>query len=224
MNPGRLAWLLVLPFLAPDAVAQTMVTAPNDARFTVKVRSFVDLRFTRVIRQRYDVSCGAAALGTLLKYFYGEDLGEQEIIDGILAFGDKEKIKKDGFSMLELKRYSERRGFVAKGYRIPDPSNLAKLRVPVITLVNTRGYNHFVVLKGVRQGRVFIADPAFGNISRPLAQFVVGWTNVILVLLSPDRRGDNAFTLDPMLKAPLGDQRVLLDRGLLSIRPGAGEF
>lgn len=207
---------------APVAAANVPLAGSELAQISVK--SMVDLRFKNVVRQKGDISCGAAALATLFTYFYGDKIKEQAIIKSVFKFGDKEKIKKDGFSMLELKKYGETRRYVAQGFRIPDANNLSKLRIPVITLINTRGYNHFVVIKGVKNGMVFIADPAFGNISRPLKEFAKGWKKVILVFLNREKNGDNKFALDPMLKAPIGDVRYLIDRSLGTIRPRFGEF
>lgn len=211
--------------LAGGAAANTvLIPGQGGARFNVEVKSFVDLRFKKVVRQRYDLSCGAAAMATLLNYFYGDDTNEQEIIEGIFEFGDQEKIAKAGFSMLELKKFGERAGYVSQGYRINDINALTRLDVPVLTLQNTRGYNHFVVIKGTANGQVFIADPAFGNRTQSLEDFAEGWSNVILIFLSATNSGNNTFTLDPMLKGPKGQVKWLLDRGLFNIRPGPNSF
>ena len=126
--------------------------------------------------------------------------------------------------MLELKKFSERAGYVAQGYKILDVNALTSLEIPVLTLTNTRGYNHFVVIKGIKDGQVFIADPAYGNRSESLETFEDGWNNVILAVLSSSKKGDNAFSLDPKLKAPKEQMKYLINRSLFQIRPGANEF
>lgn len=194
----------------------TLVQAP--------VKSYVELRFKNVIRQTRDVSCGAAALATLLRYFYDEPIGEEAIIEAAYEIGDPTKIRQDGFSMLELKQVGQRRGYVAQGFKIPSADDLRQLRVPVLTLINTRGYEHFVVLKGVEGDQVFIADPAYGNRSRPLEAFAEEWRHVILVLLSPDRPGQAAFTFDHSPRGRMSDIIPLLDRTLVRIGRGPGEF
>jgi hypothetical protein len=157
---------------AQAASAATLpVPVPGQALFNVRVRSFVELRFENVVRQAYDVSCGAAALATLLQYYYGEQVTEREVIEAMFEAGNKDKIRQEGFSLLEMKRFAERRGYVSRGYRIADVHRLRELTVPAISLVTVRGYAHFVVIKGVAQGQVFVADPAFGNRSRPLETF-----------------------------------------------------
>lgn len=225
MRTGRLiiAALLLGAVAFPAAAASTVPT-PGRGLFSVPVKSLAALKFKNVVRQSRDLSCGAAALSTLLNYYYGEEVSEAQVIDAMLELGDQEKIAKDGFSMLELKRFSERLGYVSAGFRIEDVNNLTKLQVPAIALVNTRGYAHFVVVKGVDQGRVFIADPAFGNRSLSIAAFDKEWSNVILVVLSETRDGSSAFILNGMAKAPSREVMLLLDRGLRTITPGPGEF
>ncbi|MDX1540049.1 MAG: C39 family peptidase [Geminicoccaceae bacterium] len=189
------------------------------------VKSYVELRFKNVIRQTRDVSCGAAALATLLHYYYGDQaVGENAIIEAAFEIGDEAKIRQDGFSMLELKRVGQQHGYVAQGFKIADVEDLRQLRVPVLTLVNTRGYEHFVVLKGIEGDQVFIADPAFGNRARPIEVFAEEWRNVILVLLSPDRPGQDAFAYDHGPRGRMSDLIPLLDRTLVTIRRSGGEF
>lgn len=224
MNLRLLAASVILVGVLCTPAWATQFMVPGQTLLNVPVRSIVELRFKNVVRQTQDISCGAAAVATLLKFYYAEPVTEQEAIDTMLTLGDKEKIEKEGFSLLEMKRFAEQRGYVSAGYRIKDVERLGKLKVPAITLVNVRGYAHFVVIKGVADGQVFIADPAFGNRSRPIESFAGEWNNVVLLVLHETRPGQSAFTLDPSLKAPASDVMLLLDRGLRSIAPGAGEF
>lgn len=227
MSRRQLALLAVLAVcLAAPARATEVPTPTGQAGqlLNVSVHTLIDLRFKNVVRQAYDVSCGAAALATLLKYYYGQDTTEQDLINSMLALGDAEKIKKDGFSMLELKRQGEKLGYVVGGFRLADVDKLAYLKVPAITLIKTRGYNHFVVLKGVAQGTVFIADPAFGNRSMSLDQFGSVWDRVILVFVSPTRTGSNNFAYDGTVRAPVGDVKLLISTYPLLLQPGAGEM
>jgi predicted double-glycine peptidase len=225
MMRGPAIALLGLLFAASSAQAGNLVPAtPGGAIFRVPVKSLVDLRFVRVIRQSQDLSCGAAALATLLKHFYGEEIGENDVLEGAAGIGDREKIARDGFSMLELKHFSEQRGYVSAGFRVADVNELSNLKIPVITLVNTRGYAHFVVLKGVIDGKVLIADPAFGNRSRPLEAFAGEWRNVVLAVVSEKLAGDAAFRTHTTVSARANELRSLLDFGLRPTTPSRGDF
>lgn len=44
--------------------------------------------------------------------------------------------------------------------------------------IKPRGYEHFAVFKGVRGDRVYLADPARGNMRMPLYQFFDIWADV----------------------------------------------
>jgi hypothetical protein len=224
MKACGLTIALILLGTSPTPVEAIAFQLPGQTLLNVPVRTLVDLRFKNVVRQAHDISCGAAAMATLLKYYYAEDVTEREAIEAMLALGDREKIQKEGFSLLEMKWFAEQRGYVAAGYRIQDVNNLHKLQVPAITVVKVRGYAHFVVIKGVANGQVFIADPAFGNRSRPLEGFDGEWNNVILVVLHRTRTGSSAFSLDPTLRVRGSDVRLFLDQRFPSIAPGTGEF
>jgi predicted double-glycine peptidase len=210
-------------FVAGPAAAD-IVSLPGGAIYNIKRKSIVDLRFTNIVRQQFDLSCGAAAVATLLNNFYGEKIDEKEAIDQIIKFGDKAKIEKDGFSMLELKRYGDSKGYVVQGFKITKPDAITEIKIPFLTLINTRGYNHFVIVKGTKDGLVYIADPAFGNRSRPLAEFKEEWSNIILVYLSRTKKPHNQFALEAGIKAPTKEMVQILDRYLTRIRPGGTQF
>lgn len=222
--------LLLLAFaglvgVATPAAAQSDVIAmPGGAMISVSRKSVVELRFVNVVRQKFDLSCGAAAVATLLNNFYGDNVEEMDVIQEAIKTGDKEKIEKDGFSMLELKRYGERKGFVVQGFKITKPDAIVEIKIPFLTLVNSRGYNHFVVVKGTKDGQVFIADSAFGNRSVPLEEFKQEWSNIILVYLSRTKKPVNKFALESGIKAPTGQVVQLLDQYLTRVRPGNTNF
>jgi predicted double-glycine peptidase len=159
-----------------------------------KVTSFKEGRLKAIVPQRFDFSCGAASLATILTYYFGREVSEREILDYILKEGDIEKIKAKGLSLLELKRYAEKAGYRADGYRV-ELEVLKKLKVPGIILISTRGYSHFVVLKGVAKDRAYIADPALGNRVMSLKDLSKTWNDVIFVLSGPKANVPPAFQM-----------------------------
>lgn len=222
----RVAIFLLVHALSTFGLEAFPIAVPGNSLFNVKVESMVSLRFKKVVRQGFDVSCGAASLATLLKYYYGiKDVSEKQLISEIFKMGDQEKIKKFGFSLLELKRYAESKGFQSGGFRIEDVSKLAQLKIPAITLIRPRGYAHFVVLKGMSKGQVYYADPAFGNRSKSVVEFAKEWSGVILVIASKKLPANNAFEMVGLAKAPVNDVILLYERGLRSsVILGPGEF
>lgn len=140
------------------------------------VRSWREMRDHGVVRQAYDYSCGSAALATLLSGL-GTAVSEREILNAVLAGLGQEEMRQTmeaGLSLLHLKTVSEERGKQAGGYRVP-PEFLAKLRAPVIVFIQPRGYRHFAVFRGIRGDRVFLADPARGNVRFPIWKFLEMW-------------------------------------------------
>jgi uncharacterized protein len=143
------------------------------------VRSLKELRDANVVKQSLDYSCGSAALATIFKFYYGENVSENDILRIIFLnlSGDDKKIReKDGVSLFDLQNVSLSLGYQSDGYKLPQES-LGKIDRPVIVYIYPRGYKHFSVLKGINNGRVYLADPARGNIRMSIASFLNIWLN-----------------------------------------------
>ncbi|BAZ94285.1 double-glycine peptidase [Thiohalobacter thiocyanaticus] len=165
--------------VAPGSAAGQLRLHAFPGAFSLPVESQIEARWQTVVRQQYDFSCGSAAVATLLTYHYTSPAGEDQVFQEMYAAGDQAKIRAEGFSMLDMKRYLDRRGLQTDGFRM-DLDKLAALGVPGIVLVNTRGYRHFVVVRGVQSGRVLLADPAAGNVAISRAEFERIWNGVVL--------------------------------------------
>ena len=190
---GILGVLLVLVVATNTAVAGVIEFKAGRQGTVLRkqVKSMKELRYEGIVRQRLDISCGTAALATVLKYYYGQDVSEEDVIADILNHGDREQIAEKGFSMLDLKHYTERMGgFRAEGYRVPFDS-LKKLKLPAIVLLNLKGFNHFVVLRGVRGDRVFISDPIIGRRAIDAGEFTAGWNGIVLLVLGKEQQLGN---------------------------------
>jgi predicted double-glycine peptidase len=152
---------------------------PSLAEERAAVKSLLEMRHERVVIQDWDLSCGAAALATLLNYQHGDLVSEREIAEGLIE--RQEYIAnpllvraRHGFSLLDLKRYVEERGYQAIGYGKLTLADLVE-QSPIMVPVNFLGYNHFVVFRGMRGNRVLLADPAFGNRTMIAEKFEAAW-------------------------------------------------
>jgi uncharacterized protein len=159
---------------------------------TMTVKSFQEKKYIATLPQQYDFSCGSAALATLLTYNYGIPVSEQDVFKDMIEHGDKAIISKSGFSLLDLKNYLARRGLQSNGYRAP-LEKLAAVRVPAIVLVNIRGYSHFVVLEGIRNGQVLLSDPANGMRSEPVGEFEDQWTGIFFLIVTNAAQAQKTF-------------------------------
>lgn len=179
-------WFQIAPVLfccfIGEADAGNVFLSGVGGAFSVRVTSYKDKPFERVIKQKYDYSCGSAAVATLLTYHYDNPVDEQIVLDAMLAKGDQEKIRREGFSLLDMKRYFEAKGYNANGYRIP-LEKLSQVGLPAIALVETTGYLHFVVVKGVDNNYVLVGDPATGVSRIPRKHFAEIWKSEILFIV-----------------------------------------
>lgn len=158
--------------------ASTLAGVP----ITKTVRSMREIRYDHIIKQQYDYSCGSAALATLLKYGYGIDIPEAELIRRMMAFSPPEVVMKSGFSMLDMKKFVETIGLRGRGFRV-NVDALYHLSVPVLVLMNFDGYEHFVIVKHAEDGRIFVADPALGNRVVPEKNFAASWNGLVFAVL-----------------------------------------
>lgn len=156
--------------------------APYGGSYTLRITSLKEARFRTTVPQRYDFSCGSAATATLLSYQYGVPVNEEQVFVKMYTNGDQAKIRKEGFSMLDMRRYLQSRGFEADGFELP-LDKLSEEGVPAIVLLNDRGYRHFVVVKGLHNGRVLLGDPARGTRAMPRARFEALWDNRVLFVI-----------------------------------------
>lgn len=193
----RIALLAALLFLASLAEAAQMPIAalPGGNVIYKPIQSIRERRFADLVQQKTDFSCGAAALATVLKQAYWLDVDEEHIIDGMLAHADQQVVKTQGFSMLDMKKYVESIGMRARGYRIP-PESLQSVTIPVVVLMDIRGYKHFVVLQRTEKDWVYIGDPVLGHKRYKFDDFVKGWNGIIFAVIGPGYDKSNAL-LDP---------------------------
>ena len=153
------------------ATASAASTDDSNRRF----RSLAEIRFDRVVKQQWDLSCGAAALATLLTYDLGDPVTERDVVSGMLKRSDPVRIRtRGGFSLLNMQEYAESRGYHADGYGKVSMKDLAGM-LPAIVPVQFNGYDHFVVVRHVRDADVEFADPAFGRRTVSAAAFEEAW-------------------------------------------------
>ena len=85
-----------------------------------------------------------------------------------------------------MKRYVVTLGGDAAGFRA-DMNDLAQLKSPGIVPIDYAGFKHFVVFRGVRDGKVFLADPSAGHIVFSVEEFAKLWDRNTLFVLYPPK-------------------------------------
>lgn len=158
----------------------------------VEVQSWQSLKFARTVHQKYDFSCGSASLATLLTYVYKTPTTEMAVFKSMYDHGNKARIRRLGFSLLDMQNYLHRHGIASDGFKA-SLKKFAALRVPAIVLIDYHGYHHFVVVRGVRAGTVLISDPSLGLRTVPVSRFKKEWSGIFFVITSDVPEAQMAF-------------------------------
>ena len=207
---------IMFALASPGGLLAATVVINNDAgqNYSLHLTTLKEAKFRNTIRQKYDFSCGSAAVATLLTYQYGYPLSEQTAFAQMYAHGNRAKINKQGFSLLDIKQFLQANGFEADGFRVP-LEKLAQEHLPAIALIEDKGYHHFVVIKGLLYGRVLIGDPALGTRSIPRDRFDKLWKDKLLFVIH-DRRDLARFnTVSDWRAAPFAPMSAGVDRRLM---------
>lgn len=157
--------LAVGSWLTPEAFAQ-------QAR---PFSSLKEIRERGVVMQRWETSCAAASIATVLTYGFRDPVTESFAAAKMLEKTDPAKVKKrGGFSLLDLKNFVDERGYNGSAYKGLSFEDLRVFHAAIVPM-NVMGYHHYVVFNGTAGGQVLLADPAFGNRRMTEQQFNAIW-------------------------------------------------
>ena len=166
----------------PPAWAADVPMLIGDGHIRTSGQSLQARRWRNVIKQGWDISCGTAALATILHFEFGDGVNEQWLLKSLLRrISQQEVRRRGGVSLLDLKRAAVERGYHATGYKL-SLDQMVELNLPAIVPLTIRGSKHFVVFRGRLGDRVVLADPAFGNITMRDEQFTHLWRGVALTV------------------------------------------
>lgn len=181
-------------YAAPAKAYDNVFLESGGGTYAFETGTLKDYRYRDVIVQQRDFSCGSAALATMLRYHYGRDVNETKVLRAMYAVGDKAKIQREGFSLLDMKQYLASVGMKAEGYKI-SLDKLATVGIPAIALINIEGYLHFVLVRGYNGDKVLVADPALGMKTYTRSKFEEMWNGIFFVILSDKNKGRDSFNL-----------------------------
>ena len=179
MHVSATVLIFVYLLLMVPATGRCRDNIPADSDVVPSVSSLLEMRQKNVVLQQWELSCAAAALATILRYQYGIPVTERSVALGLIDrreyLANPDLVRwRQGFSLLDLKRFVDRLGYDGVGLGQMTVSDLYK-RAPLIVPVNLRGFPHFVVFRGGTQNSVLLADPAFGNTTMSKVKFLKSW-------------------------------------------------
>jgi hypothetical protein len=171
--------------------SQTAPIRDAEHRFQLKVPNYVAIRQRNIVMQQRDFSCGAACLATICRYYWGDKVTEDmvlEALDHLLTAEEANDRIKNGLAMSDLRRAAVKLGYQSV-VGTTTFSKLGEMKVPAIVGIQPQGHKHFVVLRGVFGDYVYLADPIRGNIRMPNWEFAEQWQkNAILVIAKPGEK------------------------------------
>lgn len=168
----------------PPEEVNLAVAGNPQVRLRAEVTPRSEMENDHLVKQMYDYSCGSAALATLLNFHLEEDLSERQVIQGLLKYGDPQKIaQRRAFSLLDMRRFVAALGYAGAGYKA-EIEDLNTLEAPCLLPIQLFGYRHFAVFRGIYKDHVFLADPWRGNISFTLSAFTEKWYQNVIFMVS----------------------------------------
>lgn len=148
----------------------------------VKRSSSVQSRRDRdVIFQTSEVTCGPAALATLIQYYLGGKATEQEMTTLTKT------LEKGTTTLLSLRDAAKTKGYNAVGYKmtLPQLEQQANIsNIPVLVHF-AEPQLHYALFVGRIGEWVLICDPALGNVTMEVEEFMEKWDGIALVVTPP---------------------------------------
>jgi predicted double-glycine peptidase len=186
-----------------------------DHTFALRIRNYVAIQQQNIVMQQRDFSCGAACLATLAKYYWGDDVSEQHVLnalDQILTAKEIEDRIKNGLAMADLRKAAVKLGYQSSVGKLTF-AKLTESKVPVIVGIEPEGHKHFVVFRGHYDDWVYLADPIRGNIRITTKEFTKQWQkNALLAIAKPGEKVKEVSPLtvrcDEIQRGWLNDQLI----------------
>lgn len=141
--------------------------------------TWYDERWGGVTEQELDNSCGMASLRTVMHFYFGHAVSERDLMQQYLQTQSEEVIvraMKEGVSLLELEQLASTFGYQTRRSML-SIEELARVVAftPVIVYLEVEGFRHFVVVRGMSDAEVLLADSSRGNVRYSREAFMTEW-------------------------------------------------
>ena len=193
---------------------------------TTKPLSLIELRTKGAVLQSHQYTCGAAALATLMTIL-GRPTTEAEILEVVfeeeilLEVDEEIGIYLPGLTLADLERAARAKDFRVVSVKAHTGEEAIKaiesLRPVIVRLLLYGDILHFVVIKEVQNGWVYLSDPSYGNFKIPLRQLYRAWAAGDKIILTISRNPFYAWV-------PEEEGEVYLKRSDKDILPDYGDI
>ncbi len=129
--------LILFGISTEGSVAQSLRSPVRDPirSFQRPIVTWTEIRDQNVVLQQRDFSCGAAALATVLRYYWGKDIQEDDVLESLSRALKPDALKErteNGLSLADLKVVSDRMGFDAAVGKLDNLQKLSESKIPLI--------------------------------------------------------------------------------------------
>lgn len=160
-----------------------------------------------IVRQQSEEDCGAACLATIAKH-YGRTFTVSRV-------REQAGTRSSGTTLLGLSRGAENLGFNVRQVKAT-PQVIDRLHeVPLPAIIHWKGCHWMVLYGKTRRQKYVVADPSIGLRYLSHQELMAGWSNGIMLLLTPDVSRFAAQTDDHVSGFGRFLRRVWPDRWLL---------
>jgi predicted double-glycine peptidase len=174
---------------AASAFGERPPARDPDKTFRQYVWSYKELSQVGVVMQKRDYSCGAAALATVCRYYWGDDVTEDTflaLLPNLLPPDQIEERIKNGLALSDLKKVANKAGYEASLGKLTF-EKLAESKAPLVVGLVVKGHEHFVVFRGTDWEYAYLADSIRGNVRTRIPEFLSQWQkNAVLVVAKED--------------------------------------
>ena len=126
---------------------------------------------TPVVMQLEALECGAACLTMVLAY-YNKWIPLEQVRSDC-------GVSRDGSNAKNVLIAARNYGLIAKGFRMEPEALKTNGHFPCIVHWE---FNHFIVVNGFKKGKVYVNDPARGEVTLSEKQFDEGFTGIVLMM------------------------------------------
>ncbi len=140
------------------------------AEFVVK--SYQEIRNEKVIRQTYELSCGASSLATLINLIDNQKLSE---LDVLKVMSEKE-LTTDMVSFLDLEEAIKKLDFKSDSFRINEQVLNKLINIPLLVKIeDDPRFPHFVIIINHKGDYLQVLDPSHGEYISSKREFYSIW-------------------------------------------------
>ena len=138
------------------------------------------IRWSGVVKQDLDFSCGLTSVATILKYHFGDKtVTERSLLTDFIGGLSPEtlaEVYSKGASMAQLGDVLIKKNYSVRNWRL-NIDELKKMTksVPAIVYLETPDFRHFAVVRGVSEYQVSLADSSRGNVKMSIESFLEEW-------------------------------------------------